>query len=96
MSHTPGPWKVINFKRREGRVYEILANGHGSIALLTEFSQLQPEANARLIAAAPELWAACQAVLSTVNYTIGSEEADRYRPLLKQVRAALTHAEGRA
>jgi hypothetical protein len=80
--HIPGPWRVFNHSWSDT---SILADGfdHG-ICLLdinhaTEESQEADEAvmaaNARLIAAAPELLAACQAI---VEYQRLAESDETY------------------
>ena len=62
-AHTPGPWKVINHPR-VAHVDSMRSVGHGangmaSIVWLTG-GALAQEANARLIAAAPDLLAALE------------------------------------
>ena len=50
MSHTPGPWKVDRpYIRGAGRAIAALESGH---------NEVEDAANARLIAAAPELYGA--------------------------------------
>lgn len=55
--HTPGPWTVSEYKLGFGR--EVVAND-GSVCTVagTSGTQKEAEANARLIAAAPELFRA--------------------------------------
>lgn len=68
--HTPGPWFTnrqgrstvyIEAPIRDGWLQEVAACGP------TEAGQEQQEANARLIAAAPELLAALQAALAVID-----------------------------
>lgn len=66
MKHTPGPWVVIEKTTSVGKCFrvgphEIVTENHGGICLYDDRTQLNPhsageqEANARLIAAAPDL-----------------------------------------
>ncbi len=89
--HTPGPW----FAKREGfsTVYVEARIGGGWVQEVaacgpTEAGQEQQEANARLIAAAPELLEALQSVLNSCLDSQGL--ADAY----KQARAAIAKATG--
>lgn len=84
MSATPGPWRI---ERR-------LANDdENQIAIVRGVSIVGPYAfascgeDARLVAAAPDLYAACEAVLETHGY---EDEADA----IETVRAALCRARG--
>ena len=56
MSHTPGPWRVDR--------YDIMSPDGHMIATTRGILELShEEANARLIASAPDLLAACEAML---------------------------------
>ncbi|MAH48204.1 hypothetical protein CMI37_20440 [Candidatus Pacearchaeota archaeon] len=64
--HTPGPWKAVNL---DGGVYINPSRDEGEFALLAKVhsstafrSGETVDANARLIAAAPDLLAACAAL----------------------------------
>jgi hypothetical protein len=48
--HTPGPWKV----ERIGRRYDVVSEG-GIVCALAQWTPAVDEADARLIAAAPDL-----------------------------------------
>jgi hypothetical protein len=70
MTHTPGPWKV---KSRDATSHRVIGGG-GTIATIITTSKHPPEvklANARLIAAAPQLLEALQALewLDIQRYT---------------------------
>jgi hypothetical protein len=56
--HTPGPWEFLQFAHRDGAL-AVLSHEHapGGIALTVGGLGLEELANARLIAAAPELLA---------------------------------------
>ncbi len=62
-AHTPGPWKVVNHPMvalvSSQRSVGVGGNGMSSVAWLTG-GALNQEANARLIAAAPDLLAALE------------------------------------
>lgn len=83
-NHTPGPWRVHAVA---GLIQE--ANGH-SIAAYTGTSQDEADANARLIAAAPELLAALEHLLA-LNSGCAPEEEERG---WDQARAAIAKATG--
>ncbi len=98
MSHTPGPWSF-----RHGDFNTEGDNGHGSITATCEFGpwyiakiETMPgdEANARLIAAAPDMLAALKAMLPENN----DDPINRGRPpfgVCEQARDAIAKAEGR-
>ena len=70
MKHTPGPWKVEYFKRvRSEANGEMVCTGYGEIKYgrTNEEVELLAEANARLIAAAPELYEALEDVLDAIG-----------------------------
>lgn len=91
--HTPGPWKVGRLPLRlevdENPIPLIYTHDGGLEIAQVRTSAPEPgerEANARLIAAAPDLLAACKAALD-----MGDEfEAE------KMIRAAIAKAEGKA
>jgi hypothetical protein len=116
-THTPGPWayddvrvyapafdKKVVVTRDDGTVHE---HGRGLVALPYSCGPLGAEfggcqANARLIAAAPELLGvlkACAALLddySDVDDGGSGPVANRATALLQEVTAAIAHAEGRS
>lgn len=77
-SHTPGPWTATDTPP-----FRIRAEGEGmSVAVAFQFRDGAPDrdiaqvnANARLIAAAPDLLAACQLALNTLAPPRGSATA---------------------
>ena len=95
--HTPGPWRILPNYPGDGRwnistdngVVEkvIVAPDDGWNSSYTEFTER--EANARLIAAAPELLAACLLVLGHLNGSTGEVDA------VAILDAAIAKAEGR-
>lgn len=63
-------------------------------ATLHPMEEAEAEQLMQLANSAPLLLEACQAVLATVNYTIGSKDAERYKPMLALVWDAIRAAEG--
>lgn len=85
MSHTPGPWHLDPFRK--------YANVHGEVMshlARVPIDTAEAEANARLIAAAPDLLEACREALSILDYERADVETRA------QVYAAIAKAEGRA
>jgi len=79
-NHTPGPWSVMN-----GLVYSIEPNGYANRVEIAS-------ANAKLIAAAPALVEALQAI---ARYGVEADEWDaveRYSAVLRLAREALVKA----
>ena len=73
MSHTPGPWVVedsrkLKRKSLRSEMLMVVAVGGGMPGLIVNSGKVTPtdEANARLIAAAPDLLAALEGVMDYV------------------------------
>ncbi len=93
--HTPGPW-VASPAIRSGFTIDAKCDPWLIVTTSDEegrYGSIETEANARLIAAAPELLAALQVVLRdyTAVHDIGDVEM---QPALYQARAAITKATG--
>jgi len=102
--HTPGPWRVTH--GLEGDLY--VASKHGGyVPIRTPFrtgaftrggtdrsahTDAELDANARLIASAPDLLAACQAALGEL--TDPNRGPSGPEPTIATVRAALAKARG--
>lgn len=95
-NHTPGPWGInggktytneISAKSPRGKIW-VIARTTGS-----KVGREQDNANAHLIAAAPELLAALKLALSFVP---AFTTADFGAEAARQIRAAIAKAEGRA
>jgi len=90
--HTPGPWKAVLVEghrlggRNGAARYDVLAMNPPDFV-----ADRLTEANARLIAAAPDLLAACRAVLECLGRTLAPDYLPEPRELL---RAAIAKAEG--
>ncbi|MCE5333309.1 MAG: hypothetical protein LLG06_01840 [Desulfobacteraceae bacterium] len=97
MSFIPGPWEVVC--QQSNVLVEspewIIADVWPLEATSTTFKKTQM-ANAHLIAAAPDLLAACKAVLWNVEHTdVGKYTVDNNGRTVEQVlREAITKAEG--
>lgn len=71
LKHTPGPWKLSNEPYPDGSPYYIIQAGHGSYGENGfRLGEIMAEADARLIAAAPDLLTAAQTVLAGLNARI--------------------------
>ena len=97
--HTPGPWEMKRLNSDLGQRFSFIG-GHNSpegscvvastpAAHGTENLRVQ-EADARLIAAAPDLLAACDAAIALLDTTTPSG-----RKAYEMARAAIDKAEGR-
>ena len=94
-AHTPGPWYLStkrplasadsdNIERKEFYVFATKGNIATIPTDLISHVNQDAEANARLIAAAPDLLAACKGAL---------EDGDDFRAM-KRIQAAIAKAEG--
>lgn len=95
-AHTPGPWELQHYTNHIG--FSIWAPNAGCIAerwYPTENNDTPIEANARLIAAAPELLALAKHILAmeTDPYFQGHPEWEAF---LNEAKAAENKAEGRS
>ena len=90
-AHTPGPWESEETEHRISSSHWIMAGEHQSICIgaIIHFSgeHAQSDANARLIAAAPDLLKACKVILDH----IGKECTAPHRQTLL---SAIAKAEG--
>lgn len=86
MKHTPGPWKAAQPKH-DPQAWDVCTESGGVLAKLTWGGE--GGANAKLMAAAPELLAACQAAMSKLDHYDGEYKGG---PHIKQVRDALRAA----
>lgn len=97
-THTPGKWG-INFATHENQPYKIIIyskNSSHRIALCFKednpvyIKESEAEANAYLIAAAPELLQCLENALAVIEVT--SRDADT--PLVKEIKQAVKKAKG--
>lgn len=84
MRHTPGPWKAIQ-PPHDPQAWDVVTEQGGLLAKLV-WGQVSA-ANARLMAAAPDLVAACEAALSYMSGGECTPQAER--EIRQLLRAAL-------
>lgn len=90
--HTPGPWYVVySPKKRPGTFIRDRVD-HLEISYCNSAETSRPEADARLIAAAPDMLAGLEAVETALEYQTPDTEDDR--ELLEKIKRALTKARG--
>jgi hypothetical protein len=94
--HTPGPWSYEESKTDGGNLFLAISSANAElrdsrdVAYLT-LRQAEIRANARLIAAAPDMLAALQSVIHDLSYDEGRDLA---ASTIEQVRAAIRKATG--
>lgn len=96
--HTPGPWVLDNAEEGDWFRYVMAADSQiGRVDLGNRgFISQHGEANARLIAAAPEMYEAIAAIATAMNLGyIPNEILSEGSPILKWLRAAIAKAEGK-
>lgn len=89
---TPGPWRWIDYP--DGR--KLLAAPSQAVIHCPDASMTIDEPDARLIAAAPDLLAACRVALQTYRRTLASGNwlGDDEHEAMRILAAALAKAEG--
>ena len=99
--HTPGPWKIEHFSNSQRGAYvEIWPKpdraGHAIRVATVEPVHNNPnaEANARLIAATPDLLTACQAAYDYINHHPELRFVSDKNPILDKLAQAFLKAEG--
>jgi hypothetical protein len=93
MAHTPGPWK--NLKSGDAGDYEIRTSGNYPLAWVNHSQIHDTPANARLIAAAPQMLEACERAAIFFANVEGIDETVRLAHL-DRLNAAIAAAEGRS
>lgn len=100
MSHTPGPWKVTSGGQVTARIY----NRHfGDVSPLSLYRSIQVRrANARLIAAAPDMLEALEDILPDIECRCGEaytgrglHESNSLCHQAETVKAAIAKATGK-
>lgn len=101
--HTPGPWRVAKTGTPSKRIFA----GDELIATIRHFFRgadaigplpSQATANARLIAAAPDLLEACKQTLAEMRAYVGESEFDKSDPsqfVFDLLKSAIAKAEGK-
>lgn len=90
--HTPGPWR-IGYGGMEGDDFAIIISPHSSHAICNLEPAFYSLANAKLIAAAPDLLNGCLAAL-TYLADPPSKFKDNREEATKIIRAAIAKAKG--
>lgn len=97
-AHTPGPWKIITLEGVDGHLFLCHDDGTENIpplvAKVYDHQHADAEANARLIAAAPELLEALRELLDQLEGIGIPEWAGAEGLYLGQAAAAIAKAEG--
>ena len=100
-SHTPGPWEIGNPERGDHRFYVYCDNALGTAVAATVFEHDMtgwPEAtrlaNARLIAAAPELLEALEIAAERECSSWCAESVGEHTKACKRNRTAIAKARG--
>lgn len=94
MSHTPGPWQAWE-PLRNSRHRPITQAPNGQTIAYVQYSQSMPvDANARLIASAPELLAALKEARRCLAYHVGKDQFSADIAAVEQAEAAIAKAEG--
>jgi hypothetical protein len=98
--HTPGPWEVDE-DDRPGMSYnrQIIAKannpaGYGTVCFMAHgWDGGQDKANARLIAAAPELLEALRGLLGAIDFSGWNIDDDRWNKPIAKAKSLLAKAE---
>ena len=96
--HTPGPW-ILELEYNPKGFQKILGGQWGThnIAQVVKRQSMkdEDEANARLIAASPDLLAAAKAALDRLcDPYLGEDDGERQRPEIAALEQAIAKAEG--
>lgn len=103
VAHTPGPWKLLNHCRKTSNfdpsyretVLGPAVDGHADpVATVHGVTREETVANARLIAAAPELLVAAKQVAADFDLQIRGSRAPNYMQHWQELQAAIAKAEG--
>ena len=93
--HTPGPWTLEPSCIRGGdRSRSLVICGPGRVSGRSPAEHGEDEANARLIAAAPELLQACREALADLEGYLAEWETDPALETVQELRAVIAKATG--
>ena len=93
-THTPGPWSIVNWGEATDHPYIVPAKENPETQRESKICDVynpESEANARLIAAAPELLELCKEAVE-VYYDAGLDNTDH---VVKRMKSAIAKAEGK-
>ena len=98
--HTKGPWTATKHDQHWVRVnVTIKAGGNTWVAFMPDEDKEERMANARLMAAAPDLLEALENAVSELDYLTVAPDSDYARPddeIIKAAEAAIAKAKGEA
>lgn len=96
-THTPGPWIVARIIPQDRDFIRQVKAEDGPVCFVHDLSDCQQEAkaNARLIAAAPDLLAACKRMSEALRNAPHATQ-NAYQGILTDIDNAITKVEGRA
>lgn len=90
---TPGPWELAHSHERKGHLLTEVYKGRENLASIHAYENHdEAEANARLIAAAPELLEALEECQRDINFL--SQSGSRNRTSLVMAEVAIKKARG--
>lgn len=92
MTHTPGPWTVYKNEPLDGSRHVALGSKYERAIVAGKSAT----ANARLIAAAPDLLAACEAAIDGIEEWNDFAETDKIEEAVALLVAAIAKAKGEA
>ena len=90
--HTPGPWTLSSVTCKSGRNKLALSSSKARICDISVYED-EDRANARLIAAAPELYEACEILLKRFGKVSSIGTGGLY-DIVDRARAAIVKATG--
>jgi len=91
--HTPGPWYIDRILNNANLGYRAIIDGDGyTVCSPSPMGQ----ANARLIAAAPDLLAVLEEIVKAIDFERGASETEDAERLLIAAREAIAKATGEA
>ena len=94
--HTPGPWGVREAREMEGMDFDIVTDGpEYAVASLYCHMGESVEADARLIAAAPELLEALEYLVTADDAPTPGDREHTVREAISHARAAIAKARGK-
>lgn len=92
--HTPGPWRVSQFGRQTGSQITVMGADDFAVARCMDRTPEEHEADARLIAAAPEMYDALKRLwLEIQRYEHIGHEGSELLEVMSDAREAIAKAE---
>jgi hypothetical protein len=91
--HTPGPWEAAQF--RDGTDTNWVVLREGTNHFVAEMGTLNPEADARLAAASPDLLTACRDLRTWLSALAIMVDINGLEQQVAQLDRVITKAEGR-